>query len=256
MSLLVSGTLSSENKKELQLVTKKTLINGYGSDIFNKINFHLIAGETDFMVPYYANIVKSNFDALSHRPFPILCVMGNNNKTYDVSGKQEIDIGIGETVYQIQDKPFVAYMKRGKVYTMDGFKFLVLGGAISFSFKKQEPCITWTEQEKSDLLNLLENDTAFDFVLSQIGPYQVNSKVYDLFPPDKEHDEVAFFNDTINEKIKFRKWICSHYFKDGFWCDKETDKEKAYQYLYESTRIIDRVNGRVVFHREKEVVTK
>jgi hypothetical protein len=252
MALLVSGTLSSEKNEEIGLITKKTLINGYGPDIFNKIKFHLIVGETDFMVPYYADTVKSNFDALSHRPFPILCVMGNNVYTYDVGGKPEVDIGIGETVYQINDKPFAAYLKRGKVYTLDGFKCLVLGGAISYRDKNKELCVTWTEQEKSELSNLLVNNTEFDFVFSQLGPRQISERAYDLFPPDKERDEVAIFNDAINEKIKFRKWICSHYFKDGFW----SDKEKAYQYLYESTRIIDRINGRVVFHRENEFVTK
>jgi hypothetical protein len=43
----------------------------------------------------------------------------------------EVDIGIGETVYQINAEPFVAYLKRGKVYTIDGIWFLVLGGALS-----------------------------------------------------------------------------------------------------------------------------
>jgi len=254
MSILVSGSLLSEENKEIRLVTKKALVNGYGAEIFESINFHLIAGETDFLTPYYANTVKSNFDILSRRPFPVLCVMGNHRYAYDISEKREIDIGIGETVYQIQDKSFAAYLKRGKVYNMDGFKFLVLDGSVSFRFKKEQPCITWTEQEKADLFNLLETDTTFDFVLSQVGPYQINSLVYDLLAPDKERDEVAFLNDTINEKIVFRKWFCSHYFKDGFWSEKE--KDKSYQYLYESTRIIDRVKGRVVYHREGEVVTK
>jgi len=253
MSILVSGSLLSEENKEIRLVTKKALVNGYGSEKFESISFHLIAGETDFMVPYYANIVKSNFDILSHRPFPILCVMGNHKKKYDMSEKREIDIGIGETVYQIQDKPFVAYLKRGKVYNMDGFKFLVLGGAPSFRLKSEQPCITWTEQEKADLFNLLETDTNFDFVLSQVGPYQINSLVYDLLAPDKERDEVAFFNDTVNEKINFHTWICSHYFRDGYFCKKKN--EKAYLYLIESTRIIERNKEMVVFQREEKVVT-
>jgi len=86
----------------------------------------------------------------------------------------------------------------------------------------------------------------------------VNGYGSEIFESINFHLEVAFFNDTINEKIKFRKWICSQYSRDGFWCDQEKNKEneKAYRYLVESTRVIDRFKGRVVFHRENEVVTR
>jgi len=252
MSILISGSLLSEDNRVLRLVTKKTLENGYGSKIFESIKYHLIVGETDFMVPHEANIAKCNLEALSYRPFPVLCVMGNHSKNYDISNMKEKDIGIGETVYQIKDKPFVAYLKRGKMYYIDGYKFLVLGGEPSFRLKNQKPRITWTEQEKAELSNLLEKNFEFDFVLSQIGPYNVNSKTYDLLASDKERDEVAFFNDKINAKIKFRHWLCSHYFRDEFL----SEGEKAYHYLIENTRVIDRINGRVVLHRENEVITK
>ena len=256
MSILISGSLLSE-ENQLRLVTKKTLLKGYGSELFKSIKYHIIVGETDFMVPHEADMVKCNLDALSYRPFPVLCVMGNHTKNYDTSDMKEIDMGIGDTVYQIKDKPFVAYLKRGKVYNFDGYKCLVLGGAPSFRLSNQNPFIMWTEQEKSDLFHLLETDTAFDFVFSQVGPYQVNRRVYDLSKPDSERDEVFFFNDTINDKIQFSKWICSHYFSDGFYCDEDTSRKnkKFYQYLYETTRIIDRKNGRAVYHRENEEVT-
>jgi len=57
-----------------------------------------------------------NYKVLAGRPFPVLCVIGNHEPILGISGIPETDIGIGETVYQIRDIPFVAYLKRGKVY--------------------------------------------------------------------------------------------------------------------------------------------
>ena len=72
-----------------------------------------------------------NYAALAERPFPVLCVIGNHEPIYGMKNIPEADIGLGEAVYQINAEPFVAYFKRGKIYTIDGIKFSVLGGALS-----------------------------------------------------------------------------------------------------------------------------
>jgi hypothetical protein len=211
------------------------------------------------MWPYSEkNIDKSNFEALAHRPFPILCVMGNHDPILGIKDRQETDIGIGETVYQIQDKPFIAYLKRGKAYNIGGFKFLVLGGALSIDKKRRQPGITWweeeywSEEEKASLFRLIETDNAFDFVISHTGPYKINYRLFkdgNLYP-QKFEDQVAFLNDEINEKIRFRKWLCAHWFQDEYFFDDKT--KKAYQYLYDTTRIVERIGDRVTTYRENE----
>ena len=258
MSILFSGDFISNRNQELSLISKNAIIKSYGEDIYNAVKYHIILGDADFMYPGNQNMDKTNYGALAHRPFPILCVMGNQDPILGMKDRQETDIGIGETVYQIQDKPFIAYLKRGKVYNIDGFKFLVLGGALSIDKKNRQPGVTWweeeywSEEEKSNLFKLLESDNAFDFVVSHTGPFQINRLLFGHYNPKHFRDEVAFLNDQINEKIKFRKWLCSHWFQDEYYQDPETGKE--YQYLYDNTRIIEQTGKRVVTHRENETV--
>ena len=66
------------------------------------------------------------------------------------------------------------------------------------------------------------------------------------------HDEVAFLNDQIDERIQFEEWFCSHWmFIDEFHNDPKTNKK--YQYLFETTRLIDRAaNGRILAPRGDE----
>jgi hypothetical protein len=269
MSILFSGDFRSNDNYQLQLITKKSLVNGYGSDVYNAIKSHVMLGDAAFM--WQQKNDKSNYEALAHRPFPILCVMGNFEPIYGMGDKREIDIGIGETVYQIQDKPFVAYLKRGKAYTIDGFRFLVLGGALTINKKKAQAIISrndcfivsfwedeyWSQEEKTNVFRLLETENAFDFVISHTGPHQINRLLFGnerqgRYHPHYFQDEVAFLNDQINEKIRFKKWLCGHWFRDEYHFDDKT--QKAYQYLYRETRIIERIGDRVVTRRKNETV--
>jgi hypothetical protein len=131
MSVLLSGDFNANKKNEIGSIKKETLIEKYGQEKFNNIKCHIIFGDGQFMWPNNKKKDQQNYEVLSCRPFPILCLIGNNEPILGMKDLTEIDIGIGENVYQIQEKPFVAYLKRGKVYTIDGFKMLVLGGALS-----------------------------------------------------------------------------------------------------------------------------
>jgi hypothetical protein len=263
MSILFSGNFICNRNQELRLISKNAIIKGYGLDKYNSVKYHIILGNAGFLRPGHEKQDKANYEALAHRPFPVLCVMGNQDGIIGMKDRQETDIGIGETVYQIQDKPFVAYLKRGKVYTIDGFKFLVLGGALSVELMDFKPLLGikviwweeeyWSEEEKTSLFRLLETDNSFDFVISNTGPYKMNHHLFGKDNPKYFRDEVAFLNDQINEKIKFSKWLCSHWFRDEYYYDE--DAKKAYQYLYLTTRIIERVGEkRVVTYRENETV--
>jgi hypothetical protein len=96
----------------------------------------------------------------------------------------EAAIGIGEPVLQIHDAPFTAHLKRGKIYTIEGFRFLALGEALSVDRQDREPGVTWwekeywTEQEQKDVIGLLATDHAFDYALSHTGPHRINRKVF------------------------------------------------------------------------------
>jgi len=212
-------------------------------------------GDGGFMWPHNNKGDAQNYEILAQRHFPILCVVGNHEPIYGMKNIPEIDIGIGETVCQITTRPFIAYLKRGKAYTIDGIKFLVLGGALSIDRYNRVPNKTWweleywTEQEKQDVFKLLETDNHFDFVISNTGPNRINRKVFEdnhWISTDKYRDKVARLNDEIHGRIQFLEWWCGHFHEDEY-CFSET-KKHGYQYLYKTTRILEKAGGKFAVH--------
>ena len=172
MAILLSGDFHAGEENELRYITKTTLIKKYRKEKFNELMDHIILGDGGFLWPGNRKTDLYNFKTLAYRPFPVLCVQGNHDPILGMSDLTEVDIGIGETVYQIQAEPFVAYLKRGKVYLINGIKFLVLGGALSIDKAYRKPNISWwereywSEKEKDDVFKLLETENTFDCILS------------------------------------------------------------------------------------------
>jgi 3-oxoacid CoA-transferase subunit A len=263
MSILFSGDFHANAVHELGVITKRNLIIKYGQEKFNDIRYHIILGDGGFLWPGNQKKDLFNYKALACRPFPVLCVMGNHEPIYGMIDKMpETDIGIGDTVYQIQDKPFVAYLKRGKVYNIDGFKFLVLGGALSVDRRNRTPDKTWWEaeywlvKEKEDLFTLLKTENSFDCVISHTGPHHINRRLFNPYDydPEKFEDAVAMLNDQIHDRIQFKKWFCGHWHSDI--CHYNRDLGKEYIYLYRATKILDKVYGQMTIHGDYQIKEK
>ena len=258
MSILFSGDFHASARVEIDAIYKDILICKYGHKRYKGITYHIILGDGGFMWPHNNEKDARNYEILAGRHFPILCVLGNHEPIYGMSNLPETDIGIGETVYKINDKPFTAYLKRGKVYNIDGIKFLVLGGALSIDKGRREPKKTWweqeywTEQEKKDVFKLLETDNAFNCVISHTGPHHINKMLFEdvwFISHEKFYDDVAFLNDKINEKIQFNEWLCGHWHEDEFHFDIE--KKRGYQYLYRKTKILEKKDGKLSVYNGK-----
>ncbi|MDR0314287.1 MAG: metallophosphoesterase, partial [Treponema sp.] len=210
MSILFSGDFHANAIGELDLITEEALIVKYGEEIYSGIKHHIILGDGGFMWPHNVEKDKYNYKMLAKRPFPVLCVLGNHEPIYGMKNVPEAEIGIGEAVYKINAEPFVAYLKRGKVYVIDGIKFLVLGGALSIDKYCRIPNVTWwekeywDEQEKKDLFALLETENTFDCVISHTGPSHINEELlqYSDNYYDKTFDEAAILNDEIHKRIR------------------------------------------------------
>jgi 3-oxoacid CoA-transferase subunit A len=255
MSILFSGDFHANSRGELLLLDKDTLVRKYGQEKYDGIKYHIILGDGGFMWPHNKEKDVRNYKILAQRPFPILCVAGNHEPIYGMKDIPEADIGIGGTVCQINYKPFTAYLKRGKVYAIDGIKFLVLGGALSIDKCDRVPNKTWwekeywTEQEKQDVFKLLETDNQFDLVISHTGPHHINKKLCEdsLWEfSDKLSDEVAFLNDEIHDRIQFSEWLCGHFHEDEYFFDNK--KRHGYRYLYNSTKIVEKIDGRLAVY--------
>ena len=246
MSILLSGDFHNDACGELLYLTKDYLLEQYGRKQFKEIKYHIILGDGGFLWPGREAKDIINFKALSERPFPILCIFGNHEPVLGRSDLPEIDIGIGEKVILVnEEKPFVAYLKRGKVYHIENKKFLALGGALSIDKDYREPNFSWwkneywSKKEKSDVFALLEKDNNFDYVLSHTGPNSINKKIFYYLPGihlAKYQDEVAALNDRIDRKINFKQWFCAHWHEIYYYFDEK--RKRGYQYLYKQTALI------------------
>ena len=256
MSILFSGDFHANEGNELHSITKRTLIKKYQKEKYNKIKYHIILGDGGFLWPGNQKTDHFNFNTLAYRPFPVLCVQGNHEPILGIKNLPEVDIGIGETVYQIRAEPFFAYLKRGKVYLIDDIKFLVLGGALSVDKAYRKPNKTWwereywTEKEKQDVFNLIETVNTFDCVLSHTGPHRINKKLfYDgISYNNKFIDEVAILNDDIHERIQFHEWWCGHWHRNVYHYNSKS--KHGYQYLYRETKILEKLNKNLIVHNE------
>jgi len=246
MSILLSGDFHANARNELDIITKSALLKKYKKTKYGKIKYHIILGDGGFM--WHGNVKTDlyNYKELAERPFPILCVIGNHEPVLGCPDLPEIDIGIGEKVIQIKkENPFTAYLKRGKIYKIENHKFLVLGGALSIDKEFRVPNISWweneywSESEKNELLLLLKKKKRFDYVLSHTGPTRINRiinpyKLAGIMP--KFFDEVAAFNEKIDEMITCKQWLCGHWHTDKYYYDEYL--KRSYQYLYEKTALL------------------
>jgi hypothetical protein len=159
----------------------------------------------------------------------------------------QLDIGIGEKVIVVNERnPFIAYLKRGAIYNIDGHKFLVLGGALSIDKNSRIPGIgwweneLWSEKEKEDVFKLLKTENAFDYVLSHTGPNRINETLNPLFRAGVlpyYYDETATLNERIDYAITCKQWFCGHWHRDKYYyCH---NLKRSYQYLYRKTALME-----------------
>ena len=247
MSILFSGDFHANAVSELESITKETLIEQYSKEIYNGIKYHIILGDGGFLWPGNKAGDIANYRELSSRPFPILCVIGNHEPVLGLSDLPELDIGIGEKVIVInKNKPFTAYLKRGKVYHIENHSFLVLGGALSIDKEYRRPGLSWWEKEywtgneKAEVFSLLERENSFDYVLSHTGPGRINEAAFSFLRNThgpKFFDDVAELNEKIDERIKTKQWFCGHWHKDEYYYDE--NQKRAYQFLYRKTAVLE-----------------
>ena len=154
MIYITGDTHNSVDMSNLSTQNMKLCCMEQGTD-FHSITHAIVLG--DFGLPWYtASVDKSGihpndatdkylFKWYKQKPFKILAVMGNHDN-YDMIEKlPEVEM-FGSTVLKVSYNVF--YLKRGKIYTIEDKRFLVLGGALSDDKDWRKPHESWWEQEE------------------------------------------------------------------------------------------------------------
>jgi len=172
----------------------------------------------------WAGHEDDQFESLSKfykRSYPVYAVYGNH-ENYDAIKLYPLVERYGAQCRQITDN--VHFIERGETITIGSKRFLVLGGAKSIDKCYRREFISWWKQEywsKSEidlLMQKLETDNVFDYVLSHTGTTEakfdligINEKYrdYELFK-----DDIETLNAEIEKLITFNHWYYAHYHED------------------------------------------
>jgi DNA repair exonuclease SbcCD nuclease subunit len=240
--VLLTGDYHLNATSEIQFINKSYLKEKYKSR-YNKITAHIILGDGGFMWPKVD--MTDHYKWIALRSFPTFVVFGNHDNYDAILKCPLVDKGVGELVYQVTDSIF--YLQRGKIYTFEDKKYLVLGGGLSVdkmyrkegsSWWSQE---YWSKKEMQDLRELLHTNNTFDYVISHTGPNSICRQICVGMPglKDKIFDEVAIFYDEFLNAINFNTWLFGHYHEFNDWTHPYTHKRFIVLYKQHTALIND-----------------
>lgn len=184
---------------------------------------------------------KNALTWLAQKTFTILFCDGNHENFDRLASDFPVVDFCGGKAHQIADN--IYHLMRGYVFTIDGYKFFVFGGASSHDIDdgvldpkdwggiervgevwrknarrglmQRIKYISWWEQElpseeekERGIQELAKHNFEVDFVISHCLPQDV-ATMAGFCQPD---DLTMYFNDLITvHNLKFRRWHCGHY---------------------------------------------
>ena len=158
-----------------------------------------------------------------NKPYTLLALMGNHEGVYSVWDKLEVRYfepinGNVKVLPTVHGEVF--YLLRDVVYTINGKTFLVIGGALSIDKQWRAPDISWWEmellsrKEEENILNILDKQRQFDFVLTHTIPDWVIPYIMEDISYEKQNDPVSKFLTYVENIIEFDSWHFGHFHED------------------------------------------
>ena len=162
--------------------------------------------------------------ALLELPITILCLHGNHERRPETLGTYNEIEWHGGLVYIEQDFPDLLFAKDGEVYTIDGKKCIVIGGAYSVDkeYRLERNWGWWADEQPSDEIKVrVENRLSIekwhvDVVLTHTAPIKYEPReVFLSFIDDSKVDKsTEIWLDMIEDKLDYDQWYCGHYHTD------------------------------------------
>lgn len=165
------------------------------------------------------NKEKKNIQYLKERPFTTALVDGNHDNIHRFRNLPKVEM-FGDEVGLIENN--VVYLQRGHVYTINGFKCFVMGGAVSIDKHSRIPNVSWWEDEVPSctemdlgLENLRKYDNCVDFIFTHTCPQKVLMEMCEyvnLYP--EIYDPLHKYFEFITNNVAFKHWYFGHYHFD------------------------------------------
>lgn len=171
----------------------------------------------------------------------VYCVRGNHEeRPQNIGIDDEWDENVQGFVYSEPDFPFIKYFHDGDVYTINGKKCLVIGGAYSidkeYRLSQAKPGASWTGWFPQEMLTKNERDMIlekiqyqhYDFVFTHTCPISMEPTdlFLDFIDQSKVDKTMENFLEEVRKSITFGIWCFGHYHAD------RVESERVEQFYY------------------------
>lgn len=176
-------------------------------------------------------------EALSKLPPTILCIHGNHEmRPWHIDGYHLADWNGGKV--WMQDRfPNLLFAKDGEIFTLNGKKYIVIGGAYSVDkyYRLMRGYGWWDDEQPSEEIKayvekqLREN--GIDVILSHTCPFKYEPREMFLSTIDQSTVDASTekWLDSIEESTNYIAWFCGHWHTD-----KRIDKMHFLFHSFES----------------------
>lgn len=206
--------LNSDNFPEGKALTKDDIVIVLG-------DFGLVFYEKDTS-GYYEEQWWLNW--LDSKPWTTVFIDGNH-ENFNLLNDYPIHEYMGGKVSFITNS--IIHLKRGEVFTFNGKTFLTIGGAESVDKHTRTENLSWWPQEllsredENKVLDLIEKNNKFDYVLTHTSPQSVNQLIAETVGLEHHTEHWSFFEDPtvrflqhVKRNITYKRWFSGHFHKD------------------------------------------
>ena len=174
---------------------------------------------------------------LSKVRVPILCIHGNHEmRPWEADGYTLVKWNGGKV--WVQEKyPLLLFAKDGEIYTIDGKRYIAIGGAYSVdSYWRIKHHAGWWESEQptEEIKKFVEKQlqvNEIDIILSHTCPrkYEPIEAFLPFIDQSTVDTSTEDWLDSIEEKVNYQAWYCGHWH-----IEKDIDKM---HFMFKSWRI-------------------
>lgn len=172
---------------------------------------------------YYENI-KDDFvkQQLNDLGVTVFCIHGNHEQRPERLPTYKEKLWNSGTVYYEEEFPKLLFAKDGEIFTLNGLKYLVIGGAYSVDkdyrimrgfkwFSNEQPNDKTKKRVEEQL-----RENRVDVILSHTCPHKYEP--HEMFLPGLDQSKIdkstELWLDTIEDKFGYSAWLCGHWHTD------------------------------------------
>lgn len=142
--------------------------------------------------------------------------VGGNHENYDALYSYPVREWNGGKIHKIRENVF--HLMNGQIYTIEGYKFFVMGGATSVDKVFREEGVSWWRQEepseaefKEAFDNLGKVGNKVNYIISHTLPEKVRKSIYEVYSDFVDYQSpVERFLNLIMENVEYDKWFAGH----------------------------------------------